>query len=224
MYQFLSDLPILAAGLILGIIHSFDLDHISAVSTIITKSNDFFKAIRMGTLWGLGHTATLLVIGVIIILFKLSIPEQLSLTFEFIVGVILVLLGLNVIKEILIKKGHFHKHNHNGKPHFHFHYHNKFKSHSHDHAPLYMGIIHGIAGSAALMVLVLYTIQSFWIGILFILIFGFGSIIGMTIACSVIYFSLLISSKFSNINYFINFFIGSFSILLGFHIIIRVVT
>ena len=168
-------------GLLLGIKHAFDADHIAAMATFDSKNS-----VCKGFFWGIGHTFSLLAVGFIVLLFKITIPETLALSFEFIVGVMLALLGLNVLISIKKNKLHLHKHNHAGKEHMHLHSHLDGKSHSHDHRPFMIGLVHGLAGSAALILLVLSTIDSVFMGILYILVFGAGSIIGMTAISKVI--------------------------------------
>jgi len=167
-------------GLLLGFRHAFDADHIAAIAAL--NSNSIIK----GLFWGIGHTVSLLVAGFIVLLFKIAIPEKLALSFEFIVGIMLIVLGLNALMTIKKHKLHSHKHRHGAEEHVHLHSHYMGKSHSHKHKPMIVGLIHGLAGSAALVLLVLSTINSVFMGILYILIFGIGSIIGMMLISKII--------------------------------------
>lgn len=152
----------LALGFILGIKHSFEPDHVIAVSTIVSEQKNPFKAMLIGTFWGFGHTFTLLIIGIAVLLLKLSIPEKLTLFMEGLVGIMLVILGIRV----MVKGKQFHIHKH--------------------HVSFLAGIIHGIAGSGVLMLLVLSTIPTFIEGLFYILIFGLGSTLGMSVMSFII--------------------------------------
>ena len=177
-------------GFLSGVRHAFDADHVAAVSTFAAKNNSIRESSLLGMFWGFGHTISLLLIGLIILLLKITIPKNVSLSLEFVVGVMLVVLGINTILAINKNKIHLHKHKHGQEEHIHFHSHKTTKKHYHEHLPfhqsLFVGLIHGLAGSAALSLLVLTTIKSIWIGMAYILVFGIGSIIGMMLISSII--------------------------------------
>jgi ABC-type nickel/cobalt efflux system permease component RcnA len=180
-----SPLTILAVGFLLGMEHALDADHVVAVSTMVSQHRSLRRASLVGIFWGLGHTATLILVGLAVILFKARIPERLALSMEFAVGVILVTLGASVVKGYLAGRVHAHVHEHSGEIHLHFHAHAASEGHDHEHPrpdyrrSLLVGMVHGLAGSAALMLLVLATIRSPAVGLLYILVFGGGSILGM---------------------------------------------
>ena len=214
-------LNILGFGFLLGIKHALEADHITAVSTIAVNQNSMKKSCLLGAFWGFGHTISLFVAGLLILLLKITIPKKLVLSLEFIIGVMLILLGFKVFLTIKKEKIHFHKHRHGKKEHIHFHSHEPVKQHYHKHLPfkksLFIGLIHGFAGSAALSLLVLTTIQSFWMGVIYIAIFGLGSIIGMMLVGAVISLPLkLIPSYLIKSHKFLKFSIGLISIMLGF--------
>jgi ABC-type nickel/cobalt efflux system permease component RcnA len=178
-------LTTLAIGLFLGMEHALDADHVVAVSTMVSQRGGLKRASLVGLFWGLGHTATLFLAGLVVILFKLSIPPRLALSMEFAVGVILVALGVSVVRGYIAGRVHAHAHRHGGEDHRHFHSHAATRDHAHGHAhpaharSLLVGMVHGLAGSAALMLLVLSTISTPALGLLYIVIFGAGSVVGM---------------------------------------------
>jgi hypothetical protein len=179
---------LLILGLITGLRHSMEADHIAAVSTIVsTGKNRLSHAPLLGMMWGLGHMATLFVAGVIVLLFAISIPEKVSSTLEFGVGVMLVFLGATTLTGFNTGKfmrgifgRHTHKHVHvhedTGVVHSHDHDH---LDHRHGHKSLVVGMVHGMAGSGALMLVVLSTISSVPLGLAYIALFGAGSIASM---------------------------------------------
>lgn len=175
----------LGFGLLLGVRHALDADHVVAVSTIVSRSRRLGQALCVGLLWGVGHTLTLLAAGLGLLLFRWTLPAGLALGFELAVGVLLVVLGLETVWGFRRKQVHLHRHDHGSGPHLHFHSHQGGPSHAHPHAapsaarPLLVGLVHGLAGSAALTLLALSSVASPWQGLLVISVFGVGSIVGM---------------------------------------------
>ncbi len=178
-------LATLALGFLLGMEHALDADHVVAVSTMVSRHRSLARSSLVGICWGLGHTATLFLVGVLVILFKVRIPERLALSMEFAVGGVLVALGASVLWGFLRRRVHAHVHRHEREVHVHFHSHAGGEHHDHEHlSPGYgrsvlVGMVHGLAGSAALMLLILATIRDPLVGLLYILVFGAGSILGM---------------------------------------------
>ncbi len=181
-------LVVLGLGLILGLKHATDADHIVAVTTFVSESKSLLRSCGIGVFWGIGHTISLAAAGVLLIAFKVTIPRSIEARLEFAVAVMLVALGLRVL--IRTVRGsielHGHEHVHSGvglHSHWHFHTGNALLNHAGlGHAglrPLLVGMVHGAAGSAALMLLVLSTIRSPVEAFLYILVFGFGSVLGM---------------------------------------------
>jgi sulfite exporter TauE/SafE len=170
-------------GFLLGIKHALDADHIVAVTTIVSRSGSLLRSAIVGLSWGLGHTLTLFAAGLAVLVFRLTIPDKLSLGMEFAVGVMLVLLGVPLVWRLLKKKPHLHLHQHGESSHLHSHSHEDTPEHDHKHIrrPLLMGMIHGLAGSGALTLLVLNTMSSVGQGLVFLLVFGVGSILGMVL-------------------------------------------
>ena len=128
-----------------------------------------------------------------------------------------------VIKDILVNKKHIHKHTHNGSTHIHLHSHKESNAHTHYHKSFLIGLIHGIAGSAALMLLVLSTISSISLGITYILVFGLGSMIGMAMVGGLISLPFIFTSKkYNSINIHLRYITGFFSIAFGAFLIIKI--
>jgi sulfite exporter TauE/SafE len=216
----------LGLGFILGLEHALDADHIVAVSTIISEHKSLRKSSIIGLFWGLGHTFTLLFAGFLVLSLAVSIPQNLSLFFEFLVGVVLLILGMGVVRRALGKVGHIHPHSHHGKIHIHFHSHGaEDQDHNHEHKSFFVGMIHGLAGSAALMLIVLTSIDSVLEGIAYILVFGLGSILGMLIISTLIGLPFVFTSiRFKSLNQKTRLISGFLSIVLGFFIICKIIT
>jgi sulfite exporter TauE/SafE len=174
-------LTALLFGFLLGVKHSLDADHIVAVTAIVCRSRSLLRSALVGVSWGAGHTLTLVAVGIAVLVFKLTIPDKLSLSLEFVVGVLLVLLGVPLVWRLMVSRLHVHLHQHGDKPHIHKHSHRDTSGHDHQHIrrPLLMGMIHGLAGSGAITLLVVSTMSSVAQGLVFILVFGVGSILGM---------------------------------------------
>ena len=200
---------LLAFGFALGLKHATEADHLAAVSTIVSDRKSPWSASLVGALWGLGHTISLFVAAVAVILFHFEIGERLSRSLELGVALMLIVLGFDTLRK-LFRGGqlHMHFHRHGGRLHAHPHVHDATQiyqpAHDQEQAggqpthhglaigprPLIVGMIHGLAGSGALMLLVLSTISSPVVGVSYILVFGIGSIGGM------ILMSLLLSLPF----------------------------
>lgn len=207
----------LGVGLMLGIRHAFDADHLVAVTTLISQYKQPLKIGLIGLFWGLGHTLTLLITGLIVLLFKISIPTKLHLVFESVVGIILVLLG---IKAMALDKNklHAHPHVHGSQTHTHLHFERDLR-HAH-HASLVIGAIHGLAGSGILLLLVITTANSLVQGIYYILLFGIGSTLGMSGVSLFIGAPLVLSlRRFTNIERAVKLGAGIISVSYGVYII-----
>lgn len=160
----MNTLTLLGIGLALGIRHAADSDHVVAVTAIAAREKRVGPAALIGAFWGLGHTLTICVVGGLIILFNLTVPPRVGLSLEFAVGIVLTLVGvLN-----LAGRGGFES-----------------AAHEHSHGPrqglraFLVGLVHGLAGSAAIALMVLATVPSAWAGCLYLLVFGAGTIVGM---------------------------------------------
>ncbi len=182
---------VLVLGFALGLKHALDPDHMVAVSTIVSESKSIARSSLVGTFWGLGHTMSLLLAGIAVIAFRIRIPERMALWMEFAVALMLVILGAKaLLKPLRGWNVHIHRHSHDGSSHIHLHLHRPGEEGAHHHRhligfgarPFFVGMVHGMAGSAALMILVLATIPSALAGLLYIAVFGLGSVGGMLIA------------------------------------------
>ena len=216
-----SAVAVLLIGFVFGLYHAIEADHLAAVSAIVSEHKNVLTASIIGGFWGLGHTLSLFAVGALVILVKLQISESTEGMFEGVVGIMLVLLGLNAIRKIFTaRKVHSHTHEHDGREHSHLHIHRdeKVEASHHRFAPrsVLVGMIHGLAGSAGLMLLVLPTITSAAFAMLYIAIFGVGSIAGMMAMSLLIGLPLYFTAdRFVTINKGIRLLAGAFSLLWG---------
>jgi hypothetical protein len=180
-----SYLTVLGLGFILGLRHALDADHLAAVSTVLAERPSWRASGLVGLSWGIGHTLVLLFVGVIVLVLRVPIPEPLAIAAEGLVGLMLVLLGGLLGMKLIRERWHLHPHDHDGKRHVHLHSHSYSYEHGHAHwwresvRPLCIGMAHGLAGSAALLLLVVASAQTVADGLLYIAVFGCGSILGM---------------------------------------------
>ncbi|MBS1793173.1 MAG: urease accessory protein UreH [Acidobacteria bacterium] len=222
-------LGILGFGFVLGLKHATEADHLAAVSTIVSERKSLWSSMMIGGLWGLGHTVSLFLAGVLVLLLNFEISERTERALEFGVGIMLTFLGLNVLRK-LFKGGrlHFHAHEHGPREHAHPHIHvHGFEDDANSHhglkfspRALLIGMMHGLAGSAALMLLVLETIESKTVGLFYIIVFGAGSIGGMMLMSFLVglpfHFTAL---RFNRFNHILQTVAGAASILIGLSII-----
>jgi high-affinity nickel permease len=190
-------LILLAYALYEGLIHAFEADHILAVTNIVSLRERIIPAIKDGIFWGLGHTSTIFLIGLVMIWFQVNIPENTFSYFELAVGLMLILVAFFRLFVFLKDKqasGFVHKHHHehagtNKQLHTHLHLRGK-----HLHKTSYgIGVVHGLAGSGALVILIMTQIRSIAGSLLYLLIFGVGSMIGMALVTGI--FSMPFSKK-----------------------------
>ena len=222
-----STIWILIIGFVIGLKHAVEADHLAAVSTIVAERKNVFSSTIIGGFWGVGHTLSLLIVGALVIFLKLQISETLEARLEAIVGAMLVLLGLNALRKLRQKEEiHIHTHEHEGRKHLHIHAHEDEKREESHHfmrfspRAISIGMIHGLAGSAGLMLLIVPTISSPAVALSYILIFGVGSIGGMMIMSLLIGLPLhLTAGKFAVLNKSILGLAGIFSLALGAFII-----
>jgi high-affinity nickel permease len=191
----------LGLGFLLGARHALDADHVAAVSTILSERPTLRASGLIGFCWGFGHTVMLLVVGLAMIGLKMTIPERVALAVEFGVGGMLVVLGASLAVTLARERWHIHAHQHDGATHLHFHSHGRQTDHAHTHwlqaslKPLLVGMVHGLAGSAALMFVVLSSVRTAWEGAAYILVFGLGSIVGMVLVGITISLPLVFSAS-----------------------------
>lgn len=183
---------IFLVGFLLGLKHSLDSDHLIAVSTIAVERRSIRRSIAVGAWWGMGHTVTLILAGLLVLALRIRIPDQVDLSLELVVGLVLVGLGVNLLWKLRRERLHAHVHTHAGRGHVHFHRHVMDPRHQHPHGaaigwrPMLTGVAHGLAGSAALTLLVLGAVSDPWLGLLYIGIFGLGSTGGMALVSLVL--------------------------------------
>lgn len=180
-------MTLLGVGFLLGLRHALDTDHLAAVSTVLAERPSLLASSAVGLWWGVGHTVTLLLVGAIVLIWELRIPAEFEFIAESGVGVLLIVLGGTLGLRLYRERWHVHSHRHEGEPHVHFHSHQRQDNHRHRHwmtdsiRPFCIGMAHGLAGSAALMLMILATTTDVATGLLSILIFGLGSILGMMV-------------------------------------------
>ena len=194
-------LAVLTIGLVFGLKHATEVDHVVAITTIVSRHKNVFRSALVGALWGAGHTASLLIVGVIVLSLRIAIPERVSGWLEFGVALMIIALGVSALWRAARTNSevHLHQHSHDGLSHTHVHFHEHENKHipsvkaAHSHAisrigwkPVLVGMMHGLAGSGALTLLVLTQISSSLIGFLYMATFGLGSIVGMLLMSGLI--------------------------------------
>ncbi|HNM26394.1 MAG TPA: sulfite exporter TauE/SafE family protein [Saprospiraceae bacterium] len=172
--------PLLLATIV-GFTHAFEVDHLLAVSNIVTRRKSVWASVKDGIFWGLGHTSTIMIVGILMIVVRVAITQRTFGYFEACVGLMLVVLGGH-----RLWKGW----RHNAHAHDHHHPHDEPDGHGLAYG---VGLVHGLAGSGTLVLLVMTQLRSSWEGIVYLFIFGLGSIAGMLVASGV--FSLPFSKK-----------------------------
>ncbi len=209
-------------GIVLGMRHALDADHIVAVTTIVSRSRSILRSLMVGVSWGIGHTFTLFLVGFGVLVLKLHIPKEMALGMEVVVGIILIVLGVTVLRQLLKARGHVHEHTHGDVIHTHSHSHEKSVLHEHRHLgkSLLVGMAHGLAGSGAITVLVLASMPGTGEGLLFLLLFGIGTLLGMMCFSGLIGLPFKLTARFSNkLNVTIQTIAGAVSIGLGLFVI-----
>jgi cytochrome c biogenesis protein CcdA len=162
-----------------GLEHAFEADHLLAVNTLVSHRENLKQSLKDGIFWGIGHTTTIFLVGILMIGFKLNIGENVFKNFEAGVGIMLIFLGIYRMSKLYFPKQHIHTRNTS-------------------RAAFGVGLIHGLAGSGALVVLVISQMKTPFEGLMYILIFGLGSIFGMFLAAylfSIPYTKSLLKSK-----------------------------
>jgi len=199
----LSLFTVLGFGFLLGLRHATDADHVVAVTTTLGRHGKIRHSALIGILWGIGHSITVTLIAIPIIFYSLIISERLSSILEFFVGLMLVVLGILSLRSIPLTA---HKHTHKSKAgtqhsHFHFHILNSLNNDLHHIGivqtirPVVVGLVHGLAGSAAIALLISSTINNPKLGALYLFIFHFGVVIGMVIITTLLGASILLIKK-----------------------------
>jgi sulfite exporter TauE/SafE len=230
---------IIVIGFFLGMRHATDPDHVIAVTTIVSRQRSIGRAALIGASWGLGHTITIFGVGTAIILFNVVIPTRLGLSMELSVSVMLIVLGVwNLVSFLRAAPGvsagsvslaHSHSHAHGGWVHSHPHAHvpnEEWPAALNERSvragfyqffrPLMVGIVHGLAGSAAVALLILATIRNPTWAIIYLLIFGIGTIAGMmVITMSIASTFRFVGNRFAKFNQRLAMVSGLVSVAFG---------
>jgi len=226
-------IAILVLGFLVGMRHALEADHVAAVSSIASDQTRLREAVQHGLTWGLGHTITLFLFAGAAILLGRAIPAGVQSGLEMAVGFMLVGLGTNVLWRLWRDRVHFHPHRHdNGLTHLHAHGHagedapHAHASHEHEHTfrwrTLVVGLMHGMAGSAALLVLAATQLAGAAQGIMYVLVFGVGSMVGMGLLSSVIAVPFAMSARFLTwSNRWLQAVVGTTTIAIGLMTILR---
>jgi hypothetical protein len=224
---------ILGLGFLLGMQHALEADHIAAVSSIAARRTHVSDIVRHGLTWGLGHTLTLFAFAGAALVIGHAIPASLSRPIETAVGVMLVGLGAQVLWRLWHDRVHFHGHGHgDGTMHFHAHSHagetipHARAAHAHEHGfrwrTLLVGLMHGMAGSAALLVLTVSQASSPAIGLGYVALFGVGSMIGMGALSTLIAVPLVVTARWLTLaNRGLQTAVGAITIAIGIRTIVE---
>ena len=233
--QFNNPFLIIMAGLMIGLIHAFEPDHISAVSTqLLVKNKNSSKKIALkevsiisslrGAIWGIGHTSSIILIGLIIAGLSLNIHSNFFVGAELIVGFMLIVLGiLTISNKKIFKQKHIHPHSHSkGISHTHFHNHEQEHNQNHSHKAFLIGSIHGIAGSGSLVALTASTMVNFKTMIYFLILFGIGSTLGMIIVSGIIGIPFALLSKIKQTTKYLKYIVSCVTFIIGLNIIFTI--
>jgi high-affinity nickel-transport protein len=234
-------------GFFLGMRHATDPDHVIAVSTIVTRQPTIRAALAIGSLWGIGHTLTIIAVGGAIVLFTIVIPPRLGLSMEMAVALMLIVLGMWNLTGFLEQIRGLRPAARDGPLHAHLHGHGDYVhnhpsgtgTEQHGHRddqtpvawldrkvgglgiyqilrPLVVGLVHGLAGSAAVALLVLALIKNPWWAMAYLVLFGIGTIAGMMLITATIGAVLAYASKRSSrVERYLRFASGLLSLGFG---------
>lgn len=207
-------------GLLVGLRHAFEPDHLTAVSTLVSEARDGRRGALLGAIWGLGHTLSLVIVGVVLLVIGASLPEHVAAGFECAVSVMLILLGVRAIAGAVRagRAGPVTPHRHGGVAHAHT------QGAPHIHVagravawrPLLVGLVHGLAGSGALTALVFAKLPTPALRIAYITLFGLGSVAGMAIASGIAGASLHAVAHSPSARRTLSVVTGAVSIVVGF--------
>ena len=187
-----SSFSILLIGFVLGMRHATDADHVVAVTTIVSDQPSLLRASAVGALWGIGHTITILLVGGAIVVFRVAIPPRLGLAMEFAVAVMLIVLGAVNLA---------------GK---------QIASPNSSTRPIVVGFVHGLAGSAFVALLVVAAVPGSLVGLLYLALFGIGTIAGMALITMAIAMpSALTARRFVNMQRYLRLASGVASVAFG---------
>ena len=226
----LSAFALLGLGLVFGLKHATEADHVVAVSTIVSRERSLLRSAAVGALWGAGHTAALVGVGVVVLTLRVAVPEQVAGWLEFGVALMIIGLGASALLRALGRRAdvHLHQHKHDGVSHVHLHFHERGTEHkgaarAHSHVvsrigfkPFLVGAMHGLAGSAALTLLVLTQVDSTALGLLYLTVFGVGSILGMLLMSVLVGLPFALTARrFNGVHYGLQTAAGALSVAFG---------
>jgi cytochrome c biogenesis protein CcdA len=190
-------------GFVLGLKHATEADHLAAVSTIVSERRSLWQSSAIGLLWGIGHTGSLLAAGVVVLGLGVVIPESVANSLELVVALMIVFLGMRLLRM------HVRTHSHRGRSHVHLHFRDEQNA-DNEHSglpgwrPVLVGIVHGLAGSATLTLLVLSQVArsgGVGFGFAYLVVFGLGSIGGMLIMSTLIGLPFFLGVRFFERSY-----------------------
>lgn len=222
---------VMGFGFAIGIEHAFESDHISVVGTQISKlktkhksskliKESFTKSSILGGVWGIGHTTTLVLIGCLVYVFSINIQNHIFFGLEFAVGLMLVFFGILTIFNKKIK--FYHKHPHKYRTiHLDEHTYSDH-DHLHGHKSYIIGLVHGLAGSGSIVMLAAASLNDINIVLGFIIIFGMGSMVGMSLVGSLLGIPLMFGNKTTFIKKTFRYVAGTFSLVIGIDIMYRI--
>lgn len=232
----MTPLSVLVLGFLLGMKHATDADHLAAVATLATRSRSLSQAMALGTAWGLGHTATLVMFGGLVLALGTALPQGTVQGLELAVGGMLILLGSDVLRRLWGRRIHLHTHAHDGGlRHVHAHVHagehgpHRLSPHTHQHAAppsvelrslppwraVAVGVMHGLAGTAALAVFSVDTTASPQAALLYLVLFGAGSVAGMALLSVAIAVPLRLSADRMHAHTAMSALVGAGTVMLG---------
>jgi|SRR6267154_314803 len=196
----MSPLALLALGLVLGLRHAADPDHVVAVAAITARTRRVLPATLIGMVWGLGHTITLFAVGAGIILFNWVVPPRVGLAMEFAVALALVMVGLLNLRSRGEHPSELDRGP--GRPPA--------------RRAFLVGLVHGLAGSAAVALLVLATVRDPRWACLYLAVFGLGTLLGMALVTTGFALPLAVAAKrWGGTGRLIRLSTGTLSLLFG---------
>jgi len=222
-------ITVIFGGFLIGATHAFEADHVAAVSSLVAGKKERRQIIRHGVIWGAGHTLTLLVVAGGLMATQTVLSERTAYGLEAAVGLMLVGLGAHLIWRLRRDRVHLHRHRHaGGQEHLHLHSHagetgrHRPDAHAHKHPDrsairtLLVGTMHGLAGSAAIVLTLAASVGSPALGLAYVAVFGLGSIIGMAAVSALLSIPLYFSARFlTGANLALQLAIGALTFGLG---------
>jgi len=203
-------LSVLLIGLLLGVQHATETDHLAAVATLVTRRSSLGQTLRQGVAWGVGHTLTLMCFAGAVLALGQAISPGLEQALETGVGLMLIVLGADVLRRLVRDRVHFHVHQHEQPRHWPL-------------RALAVGMMHGLAGSAALVMLSVQSVPSVALGLGYIVLFGAGSVAGMAVLSVVIAVPLRMSAGYvTRLHQTLTGLVGAFSCAMGAYMVVEI--